>query len=419
MSIVIQMPLGDDHVCAVGRLLGSAEFKSIAAICAPSETIIGILRDAFRENVLSRILRYLFDSTEPHSLGDLFAREWFKGLPSVGFALGRGQKEIEARFNWHLTNDASTSRYLDLLIVISSGGADVVDAVIGIEAKLDASESQRQIEDYQAAIVKRYPRARKRMMLFLTPDGRSNRTGNRHSACPCFNVSYEVIARTCFALTNKFQGVAELQRTITLLSDLSQFVVRDLMKEKRQAEIDRLIKNIEADPSLAPGLAVLRDVDHRPTIRTFVYELLLPAIRRRIGGIEVEWHYPPVSQRPNEFNFLHQSIKRKLPASAEFEVYYMLYSRGRDPTVGDGFMILLMARRVGTAFSKRSLVQLDSIRGKLPRSEGQTRQWGPWNCLWASSEYRLGGLTSDEAERLSEFYVGVVKKTLPKLVKQL
>jgi hypothetical protein len=114
------MQLTADDVQAVKRLTRCDEFKQIVNHCRASNTILGILQDAFHENVFSRLLRFLCDTSETHGLGDKFVKQWLKSIPQCPFKLGKGTCQIDAYFNWLVRTQSQNRRYIDLVLLISS-----------------------------------------------------------------------------------------------------------------------------------------------------------------------------------------------------------------------------------------------------------------------------------------------------------
>jgi hypothetical protein len=409
------MQISPTDVKEVRRLICSDEFKQIVDACEQSTTMLGILQDAFHENVLSRILRFLCDSSESHGLKDKFVRRWLRAIPSRPFSLGKGSHQIKAHFNWPVKTQSNTNRYIDLVLVISRQDTANPIAVVGVETKIDAPESDKQIQDYQEALCQRF-RHGHRMLLFLTPDGRANQTGKIESVCKCHDISYDSVVSAC-----ELPSSGASKHTRMLLDNLSQFLSRDVMRDRRRSQIDQLVKELESDPASARALEILRGLTHRPTVRSFVYERLLPEIRKECGNVEVAWHNPRNTTRPNEFNFAHDEIRAALPSNSGFEIYYMLHSKEKEPSSGNYVSILLMAWLEKGRFHSNLKKRLELFRDTLPGSRTGHR-WADWVCLWASDEYRLNGLDSHDAEKLAELYkrtVDVTKKPLLKFLKQL
>jgi len=194
------------------------------------------------------------------------------------------------------------------------------------------------------------------------------------------------------------------------------------MKDKSRSQIYQLLKKLEGDEATARALGILRGLTHRPTIRSFVYEMLLPKIRKELSDVEVEWHYPNNRVQPNEFNFVHGDIVAKLPKKSQFQIYYMLHSAKPEPTSGDSMSVLLMAyslKEQGRKFAPSLQTRFNSIREQLPQSEGDLREWGPWMCLWASAEHRLSKFDPGEASELAQLYKRTVDTTKPTLLNSL
>src|SRR5713101_8358712 len=136
-------------VRAVRELTRRDEFRQIVDHCRASKTILGVLQDVFHENVLSRMLRFLCDSSETHELGDKFVRQWLKSIGNCPLKLDKRTYQIDAHFNWLVKTQSETNRFIDLVLVISNRIAAKPIAIVGVETKIDAPESAKQIEDYQ------------------------------------------------------------------------------------------------------------------------------------------------------------------------------------------------------------------------------------------------------------------------------
>jgi hypothetical protein len=435
----------------------SPHFCEIVDYCRNSRTTLGVLQDAFHENVLSRMLRYLCSTFEDHGLGDgflragyaarprrgspetaskrllcdknslnflhksrRFLREWLKQLNAAPMRLGRGVYRVDAHFNWRVKSRSETNRYIDLVLVIAQKASPVTCAVLGVETKIDAPESEKQCEDYQKALAGSFPNVATKGLLYLTPDGKQNETGSAIKKCPVYDVSYDTLVNTCERLA-AVRGRAvhgNTRRTMPLLRDLSHFLSKDLMKKTRRSQIDALLKKLENREETKRALDILTAFRYRPTIRSFIYERLLPRIREKFEDVEVAWHYPDQAH-PNEFNFEHADVEQ-LTRHKSYRVYYMIYSVTKEPTWGDAVSVLLMAKRSKLGkISAKLRTHFNSIKEHLPAAEGGPHEWSPWTCLWASAEHRLGRFTDADEEDLFQLYKRTVERTKPVLSRLL
>ena len=316
-------------VRAVKRFIRSRDFGRIVEHCRASSTTIGVLQDAFHENVLSRILRYLCSTSEDHGLGDRFLRAWLKRIEGCPFHLSREACRIDARFNWYAKTRSATNRYIDLVLLISKKDGSTPTAILGVETKIDAPESESQIEDYQEALVDKFPHLSDRAIFYLTPDGKANQTGKPGTSCRCYDVSYTSIVTACESLARTKSPVK--RQTTALLRDLAEFLSKDLMKKTQRSQIDNLLKRLKSDVITAKALELLRDISYQPTIRNLVYEQLLSKIREEFGDVWITRHYPVNRARPHEFHFEHKDVRMSFPRLplTEFITCSMPKSRSR------------------------------------------------------------------------------------------
>jgi hypothetical protein len=387
------MQLTKQDVKAFKALVTSSEFKRIVTHCRRPRTILGILQEAFHEIVLTRFLRFFCDTSESHGLRDTFVREWLKAIPKSPFVLSKAKCKIDAHFNWLAKANSGTNRYVDLVLVISQKGTR---AIIGVETKIDAVESEKQLEDYQRALSKSFNSVRNKYLFYLTPDGKANRTGSKLSECQCFDISYNtiIIASKKILMTIRNLVGPDATRTRTLLTDLAQFLDGDVMKNQQQVKIEQMVRKLEDNEDTSRALDILKSLKHQTTIRSFVYEQLLPRIRQAFKDVEVEWHYPNGSVRPREFNFAHSDINKALPKKARYKLLYMLYSAADRPDAGDTVSVYLMVhsgradKKVGQLCERSTNLSsflrqretigsggLGYVCGRAPRIRWETSMW--------------------------------------------
>lgn len=395
----------------------SEEFKKLTQLAKRRINVFEVFDDALNENPLTRILRFFCDSDESHGLDERFLRQWIKAIDWNELSMPRGKCSVWARFGWK----TQKGRYLDLLLEIRRHGDLAPISVIGVEAKIGAPESKLQVSDYQDAIVKRYPGCSK-TILFLAPLGRSSQTGKAQHRCSLRSVSYRSIATACRNL-KKEDGLSEPVRM--MLDSLERYLTTNqAFGEDMEKQVSEYIKKLSRDPDTAEAINLIQDV-HKPTVRSLMYERLLPQIREELDAdIELKWCYPTTHSRPNEFNFLHAEVDGLLEQKSRVEFYYMLHSNASRPDKGSQMSAYLMG--YDTLAKKNQLPELwkrrlDALRERLPNDEGDLKQWGPWICLWAGPTCRIGDLAKngESLDPLVEIYIKTYKATASKLIKWL
>lgn len=139
-------------------------------------------------NPLRVINRQTNEVTHSDILAYLFKNE-MRGISGLKNFLKR-LVDLEIINSFQDFNDAWVKREwenIDLFIDIEEIGL-----AVGIENKLFSGERERQLEDYQK-VLKEKCRGRKRILLFLTPNGRAPETADVDHEIPCYSISYQDI----------------------------------------------------------------------------------------------------------------------------------------------------------------------------------------------------------------------------------
>jgi hypothetical protein len=139
---------------------------------------------------------------------------------------------------------------VDLVVVINASPGQIV---LGIENKIKATERPRQLADYQKALLRAFPDAR-RVLLLLTPTGRRPSTADPTSPVPCVAMGYDVVK----AALKEASWEADDVDAAALLH-LCVHIQEDIMAEP---EIREIVRKLWRAHPRAMQLAIL----HRPNI---------------------------------------------------------------------------------------------------------------------------------------------------------
>jgi hypothetical protein len=384
------------NVDALHVLTNSPAFKQLCKV--PSTNLIPMVYGGVGENDLTTIMASLCDPRRNGTVANHLVVAWLGSLLNLD---SRKRYEVTVERNWRTVR----GRYLDMLIDVR---ASVPSRrwVVGIEAKIEASESDDQIQDYQRAIASRFKEANIRKLAFLTPDGREPQTGEAHNdkECPWIVVTYASFSTACRkVLKTREKHLGECEKL--LLAHTATYIEEHLGGAMTKSQ--KLIKDLYTNPEMRRGIDQILLGQYRPTMRTLVYEKLLPAIRKnwRAESVEVVWHFPQKAVSPREFNMRGDHMPKGL--------YYMLYSAtpGVSGSVdkGDAVQMLIMGYNnraypdlCMTSSVKKAVTQWQNEYPEI--STEDRREWGPWTGAWAGEKYTLSDLGDEDCDALLKLY---------------
>jgi len=377
-------------------LLETPELQRLAAT-PDTSSVLDLLQDLIDERAFTRIIAYFLESNESHGLGDYF-------LKSILRVVGTTLKPYERLHSTAISEwKTFDNNFLDTLVVVHEsalGQPGDIKFVVGLENKIFASEREEQLSDYQKALTRSYPQA-KRLLLFLTPDGRAGATadsGSRRS-CPVRQLSYHNLVQIAESAVAR----AATPDIKLLLRSIPRFVKKYIISEyKVEGSMQELLKKINRSPKKKKALAVIAKNIFLPNIRNLIYEYIIRMLQEKHPGAYVEWHYPRRTPSPNEFNIAFADLYR-----AGLGVYYQLWRRDSSSPFGIRIMAWCEKPR------HRRYVEKMRERLKLPRPEGETKEWGQWCCLWAGPEYRIKDQEIErmQSEPLLKLLSGTIKRT--------
>ena len=369
---------------AINAVLGEKAFRDL---CKKEEfNVVRMLYPTVRENDFTRLIMSLCDTQGNGAIAERFVVAWLGGILQLD---GRRPYDISAECNWRTPE----GRFLDLLIKISPRKGNGGSRVIGIEAKINAAESGNQLRDYQNALAKVFEGGAQRTLVFLTLDGREPVTHEpNHRKCSCHTLSYSSVAKACLTVSER-QGLSKDEKLV--LEHLASYIDNYLGGPMTKTEklIAELLKNSETKL----GIERIQRASTLPTMRSLVYEKVLPTVRQIAGNMEVAWHYPVNEASPGEFNFKHEKLPQGL--------YYMLCcaEKKRDVRVGDevSFLVMMYSHDRNPELSATRKAERLVKKVQWPDAKGPCHQWGSWTCLWAGAKYRLQDFGDVDAEALA------------------
>lgn len=192
--------------------------------------IFSILKLSRNEIRHSNFLSYLFDPKESHGYDDNFLKDFLKLCVT-------DEMEEHPTISYF---DVALSDYSDMFIYREKANIDLLliseknKLVVCIENKIDASESAHQLKKYQDYVEKNYKDYKKKLFVFLTPNG------TEPSREEWKIVSYDDIVR----ILERRQSLKQVELKVDILiADYIDILRRDiLMDEELQKICQRIYK---------------------------------------------------------------------------------------------------------------------------------------------------------------------------------
>jgi len=360
-----------------------AELDSFDLLSIIEETKIG-------ENTWSRVLAYLLDSRKNHGLGQQFIREmiWKSLLPDwFGTLPASDECYVVATTEWRLKSGTDTRRADILLLVYDFEGA--VRGVIGIENKIGAREQLHQVRDYQNAIIKRFGQENiKKLMFFLSPDGKESDTADtgEHCQCPYVPISYRTIQNVCEEI-GQSANANQQSRFLTqiLKSRLEKMLHQD--EHPLRKEINQLYQK------------------HRQAIRILLANL--PNVTRLFDLLRQKFEtWKPDKFRCQTYNKNGACEFKVFRASDENKLHqegvvwtFRIFHPENNPDIGDDFHLSIdlwvndkTLRNKWKSWEKRF----------LENTTKEHNEFWEWVNLWQGDKHVLSDLGEKDAEQMFE-----------------
>lgn len=247
------------------------------------------LRVSRNEVSHSRVLAALLDPRFHRSAHVILRRlllEWSRKdeLPSLM------RERLVAMLDEEVLTQATVSLerfFIDVVVHVRSPQGDLV---VGIENKIDAGEQHKQLARYQNTLLSRFPGEHSRLMIFLTPDGRSPTTALGVHQVPCLAFGYQELAQILRALLYDRESIDEADRPG--IEAFVGHIEEELVNSEENPEIQELVREIWRDH--ADVLRLL--LRHRPRLDD-VQEEYVRRVREALGE-DAKFRFYPLKKRP-------------------------------------------------------------------------------------------------------------------------
>lgn len=385
--------LSNEATPLVRAFFEDEDFGNFIEKCAGLDSfdLLSIIEETkIGENTWSRVLAYLLDSRKNHGLGQQFIREmirkstcpdWFETLPTNDACY------VVSTTEWRLKSGTDTRRADILLLIYDFEGR--VRGVIGIENKIGAREQPHQVRDYQNAIIKRFGQESiKKLMLYLSPEGKASETAdtNERCQCPYIPISYRMIQNVCEEI-GQSANANQQSRFLTqiLKSRLEKMLHQD--KHPLQQEINQLYQK------------------HRQAIRILLANLpnvtrLFDALQRKFGDWKPDKFRCQTYNKNGacEFKVFRVSDETKLHQEGVVWTFRIFHPEN-NPDIGDDFHLSIdlwvqdkLLRKKWRDWEKRF----------LENTTKEHNEFWEWVNLWQGDKHVLMDLGEKDAEQMFE-----------------
>ncbi len=403
----------------IKNLFETAQFKELLKLGSRIHDtqrqfdLLSVYEELIDEMAWSRLFAYLLDSTKNHGLGQSAFRKLIQLIPNLKLF----SKSIPADINtktlcvteWNTEN----SRRLDILIkLIDSKGE--IKAVVGIENKVDSGEQNDQIRDYQKSLSKAFPEIPK-VLIYLTPDGRTPETADSDLNCPALSVSYDGISTVCEQIVCEQIKTQTTTQGQIFLSVLKNHIDKLTNNQKMDKEALQLIRELYQDPDHRQAIKLISQ--HSPNVRSVFDDISIRLSKSKSLPFEIEKtsidYYPKTSSNPHEFKLSIDELSDI--GHKGFGPIYMLHCENPNPDFGDIFTLRIALWY--SDFEGKNATTRNSLRDKVsknfafPNPLGTNRHWAKWICIWTGDSYKLRDLGEKDVEGLTALLTDGVKQT--------
>lgn len=371
-----------------------------------------VFSDIFKENCITKILEYLFQSDENHFLGSKFCAQFLEVIEAKKLYLAIKETdftnvEVEATFN--MATDKK--RFIDLVVECFKEGDENRENpffVFGIEVKKWDVERSLQIADYQKFLAKKYKCPS--LMLYLTPHGKESITYDKNSDCKYKNISYHKIKEVC----DEVKGCNdEVNIFLRKFGDYMSASIAGKISKKLQEEIIGLWSSHNSEMQLISNYG-----KNPKNPRSFIYEKLISALNEHetINSAYIVWHYARNVAVPKEYNLSINRLDQMLLKKKPYKIYFMIKCQSDDPMDKSSWTVSVAAWPDSQKYDKTA--ETDAKKYKEMFDVDTICKWSPWTFFESSHQFTLDFEKSDSSattdviikfidtslKRLKEFY---------------
>lgn len=403
------------NITLISNLTDTAEFKKLQELgllihdAQHQFDLLSVYKDLIDEMAWSRLFAYLLDSTQNHGLGQSAFRKLIQLIPDLNLFLKSIPTDVTTQTICETEWSTEKSRRVDILLkLIDQRGT--IEAVIGIENKVDSGEQKDQIRDYQKSLSKAFPKIPK-VLIYLTPDGRASETADNNLNCPALFVSYATISTVCEEI--KPQTTSQGQIFLSVLKHHIDKLTNNQMMDK---EVIQLIQSLYKDPSHRHAIKLISQ--YSPNIRSVFDEILIKLSKLKtlpftIDKTAIEY-YPKTTSSPHEFKLYPDELSDIMHEKG-FNPSYILRCENANPDFGHFFT--LRVALWNSNIKVRDAAERSSLREKVtrnfafPNTLGPNKHWSQWICIWTGNSYKLSDLGEKDVEGLSQLLINGIKQT--------
>lgn len=402
-----------NETALIRKLTNTLEFKKLQVIGLQIHDnqrqfdLLSVYEELIDEMAWSRLFAYLLDSTQNHGLNQSAFRKLVKQIPDLKLFSKSLPSETDTKIICVTEWKTESSRRIDILIkIIDTNGK--INAILGIENKVDSGEQNDQIRDYQKSLNIAFPKIPK-ALLYLTPDGRFTETADDDLNCPCYSVSFETISNICEQIIPYTNGQGQV-----FLSVLKNYIEKITNKQSMDKEALQLIKKLYKDPDYRQAIKLISQ--YSPNIRSVFDDLSLRINNSKtlpfsMDAVSIDY-YPKTSPNPHEFKiYIDELIE--IGNNKGFHPCFMLHCENPNPDFGDIYTLRIVTWysnfKVKDAVSRQAVKDKVQNAFSFTNSLGTNKHWSQWICLWTGNSYKLTDLGDNDVEGLKALLIKGIK----------
>jgi hypothetical protein len=344
--------------------------------------LFDVLGIRWRELSHSDLLAWMLNPKESHATGSVM----LKAFLHAAYQEANGIITFNDYLNWHY-EDARILREdgrIDLTIEFSTS-----KMVIGIENKIWAGESEKQLERYQQHLVDNYQSWNKHL-LFLTPAGIDSVTHKAESdkavdKCQYLPISYRCVLTALEAGRNMLSS----GEVSTFLNMAIHHIKEDIMND---GEIKNIVTKLWHNLEYAPALKSI--IQHRPSIEDYKkeYESIITIKLTEKGLIDFYFESYPKKGKIREIKLFSDKWKNQ---KLNFCLMFYWYPDDPEPTDKPTVRVFLYTTDYPDKEQARINQFLKQNPDKFLPDARPIKHWTYWNDILVEDFYRLSHDSTD------------------------